>query len=137
MEVRFFNKEEDYETLCEWWNDWGLPNHHQDALSNTGLIVSKNGVDICSGFVYSTDSYIAWIEFITMNKRTTKSQRLGAIDLLCDSLIKQAKEMGFKLVMAFGLDSQDNVSPILAKYRRENLRDKVVNNISQYYKILT
>ena len=136
METRLFNKEKDYKTLCEWWTDWDLPNHHQDVLSNTGIIVSKEGVDICSGFIYSTDSYIAWLEFITINKKTTKKQREGALVKLLDSLVEKTKRMGFKLIMCFGTDEQDRKTPVLAKWRRENIRDKIIGNMSQYYKVI-
>ena len=133
MEIRLFDKEKDYETLCEWWDDWKLPNHHPDALSETGIIISKDGVDICSGFIYSTDSYIAWCEFITMNKKTTKKQRRGVLEKLFEVMIEKTKAMGFKLIMALGIE--DNKFPVLEKLRRKNA-DTVVENMCQYYKII-
>ena len=136
MKVRLFDKKKDYKILCEWWEDWGLPQHHPDALSETGIIVSKDGVDICSGFIYSTDSYIAWLEFVTINKKTTKKQREGVLEKLGEVLIEKAKAMGFRLVMCFGLEQQNNKSPILAKWRKENMGDIMVNNITQYYKFI-
>ena len=136
MEIRLFDKEKDYKTLCKWWDDWKLPNHHPDALSETGIIISKDGVDICSGFIYSTDSYIAWFEFVTINKKTTKQQRKGALEKLGSAMVKKTKEMGFKLIMCFGLEQQNKKSPILSKWREENVGDIVINNVSQYYKII-
>ena len=136
MDIRSFNKQKDFETLCGWWNDWGLTKHHSDALSENGIIISKNDVDVCVGFIYSTDSYIAWFEFITMNKKATKQQRQGALEKLFEVMVEKAKAMGFKLIMCFGLEQQDRTSPILAKWRKENIGDVIVNNISQYYKII-
>ena len=136
MEVRLFDKQKDYKTLCEWWNDWKLPSHHKDALSETGIIISKDGIDICIGFIYSTDSYITWFEFVIMNKKATKNQREGALEKLLNSMVEKAKSMGFKLIMCFGLEKQNRTSPVLAKWRRKNIGDVIVNNISQYYKII-
>ena len=136
MEIRLFDKEKDYETLCEWWDDWGLPNHHPDALSETGIIISKDGVDICSGFIYSTDSYIVWFEFITMNKKTTKKQRKGVLEKLGEVMIEKTKAMGFKIIMCLGTEEQDKKAPILARWRKENIRDVITNNMSQYYRII-
>ena len=133
MEIRLFDKEKDYETLCEWWDDWKLPNHHPDALSETGIIISKDGVDICVGFIYSTDSYIAWCEFITMNKKTTKKQREGILEKLFEVMIEKTKAMGFKLIMVFGIE--DKKFPVLERLRRKNA-DTVVENVCQYYKII-
>jgi hypothetical protein len=134
MDFRFFDKEKDYETLCDWWRDWNVPVHPPQALSSNGIIVSRDGVDICSGFLYSTDSYFCWIEFVTMNKKATKAQREGALELLGTLLINKAKFLGFSAVWALGIDSQDINSPKLAKWRRENMNSKINHNISQYYK---
>ena len=58
MEVKMFNKETDYEEICDWWRSWGLPVHPKEILSETGITISRGGVNICSSFIYSTDSYI-------------------------------------------------------------------------------
>ena len=44
--------------------------------------------------------------------------------------------MGFKLIMCFGTDEQDRKTPVLAKWRRENIGDKIIGNMSQYYKVI-
>ena len=140
MQYRFFNKQKDYDTLSLWWDNWGLPHHPPEALSSNGIIVSKDGVDMCSGFLYSTDSYFSWIEFIMMNKQGMKkfprTQRVECLEFLGDLLIKRAKQLGFKLVYAFGVDSQDNTQPVLTKWRNKNMCDKINHNMSQYYKII-
>ena len=137
METRLFDKEKDYEALCGWWKDWGKTPHPKEALSNTGIIISKNGVDICSGFVYSTDSYICFLEFATINKNTTKEQRNGAIEQLFVSALEQAKSMGFKMAMTFGEDKHVRTAPRLYKWREENMNDAILRGLRQYWKILT
>ena len=42
MNIRLFNKEKDFKTLCKWWADWGLFQHHSSVLPKNGFIVSKN-----------------------------------------------------------------------------------------------
>ena len=44
MDIRSFNKQKDFKTLCSWWDDWGLFKHHQNGLSENGIIVSKDRV---------------------------------------------------------------------------------------------
>jgi len=136
MEVKKFNKQTDYEELCGWWEDWGLPIHPKEALSENGIVISKDGVNVCSGFIYSTDSYITWFEFVTINKKTTKQQRKGVLVKLLDCMVTKAKSMGFKIIMCFGLEEQDKTSPILTKWRKENIGDMTVENISHHYKII-
>tara|TARA_R110002074_G_scaffold330029_1_gene500577 strand:+ start:23 stop:436 length:414 start_codon:yes stop_codon:yes gene_type:complete len=137
MEVKKFNKEIDYDELCQWWESWGLPKHSKNVLSETGITISKDGVNICTSFIYSTDSYICFFEFAIMNKNTTKEQREGALEKLGDTLLSTAKDMGFKLAMTLGEDKQVRTAPVLHKWKNENMGDVVVKNISQYWKILT
>jgi len=137
MDIKRFNKETDYEELCGWWESWGIPKHSKHALSETGIIVSKEGVNICSSFIYSTDSYICFFEFATINKNTTKKQREGALEKLGDTLLSTAKDMGFKLAMTLGEDKHARTAPVLHAWKNKNMGDVVASNISQYWKILT
>tara|TARA_Y100001973_G_C5195594_1_gene334025 strand:- start:1428 stop:1826 length:399 start_codon:yes stop_codon:yes gene_type:complete len=132
MKTRLFDKNKDYNTLCEWWEDWGMKQHPTEALSQTGIIISEDNIDICSGFIYSTDSYIAWVEFITSNKKATKEQRKKALIKLVQSILEKAKSMGFKLVMCFGLE---NKYPIISKEIKKQA-DVTVKNMFLHYKIL-
>ena len=52
-----------------------------------------------------------------------------------DTLVDKAKSMGFRLIMGLGTDEQNNKSPLLAKWREKNA-DIVINNLSQYYKVI-
>jgi len=51
---------EDYQELCEWWDFWrwkdGKPS--LDLLDDLkyGLMVSMDGKNICSGFIYFTNA---------------------------------------------------------------------------------
>ena len=42
MKVKKFNKETDYEEICEWWESWKLPVHPKEILSENGITISKN-----------------------------------------------------------------------------------------------
>tara|TARA_B110000908_G_C9903489_1_gene292076 strand:- start:129 stop:542 length:414 start_codon:yes stop_codon:yes gene_type:complete len=137
MEVNRFNKETDYEEICSWWKSWGMPIHAKEVLSETGIIISKDGVNICSSFIYSTDSYICFFEFAVINKNTTKEQREGALEKLGDTLLLTAKEMGFKLAMTLGEEKHARTAPVLHQWKNKNMGDVVVKNMSQYWKILT
>ena len=70
-----------------------------------------------------------------MNKYATKKQREGVLEKLMDTLVNKAKSMGFKIIMGLGTDVQNNKSPLLAKWRKNNA-DIVINNLSQYYKLI-
>jgi len=71
-----------------------------------------------------------------MNKKTTKKQREGTLEKLGEVMIEKTKAMGFKIIMCLGTEEQDKKAPILAKWRKENIRDVVTNSMSQYYKVI-
>ena len=140
MEIRTFNKEIDYEKLRSWWGEWGTPQHHQNVLSENGLIISVDGVDIASAFIYSTDSYICWLEHLTANKepwlRLTVDKRLEILDTLGDAIFEKAKQMGFLMTFTLATKIQDQKSKALTEWKRKNFGDVITKNMTQYFKIL-
>ena len=92
--------EDDYTIVCGMMSGWGMAALHRRMLSENGIIVSKNGVDVCSGWLYQSDSKIAWIEWVVMNKKASKELRVGALDFLYDTLFNRARELGFEVVMS-------------------------------------
>jgi hypothetical protein len=102
MEVRLLNGN-DYETLSSWWRDWRwTPPPPADMLPENGtggVMVSKDGVEICAGFVYFTNSKAAWIEFIVSNFQYKENDRHEALEFLINVLIELVKDAGdFKYI---------------------------------------
>jgi hypothetical protein len=95
-------KEGDYEdTLVGWWKDWKWTAPVKEFLPNDGtggFMVSKDGVDICAGFVYFTNSKLAWCEFIVSNINYKEEDRGEALEYLINSLCQSCKEEGYKSV---------------------------------------
>ena len=141
MKIRIFNKETDYEELRGWWEEWGLPQHHSDVLSENGLIISIDGVNIASAFIYSTDSYICWLEHLTSNKKSwlllSPEQRIEVLDKLGEAIFEKAKAMGFRLAFTFSTEEQEQKSKALTEWKIKNLGDVITKNMTQYFKILT
>lgn len=93
-------KEEDYDNLLvKWWTDWGWVAPPKDFLPENGtggLMVHKDGRDICAGFIYTTNSKVALTEFVVSDKEYKESDRGEAIQFLIDCIIVMIKDMGFK-----------------------------------------
>lgn len=141
MVIKIFNKETDYEELRGWWEDWGTPPHHPSVLSENGLIINIDGVNVASAFIYSTDSYICWLEHLTSNKEVwvalSEEERLDVLNKLGDAVFAQASEMGFKLAFTLATEEQEKYSKALTEWKEKNLGDVVTRNMTQYFKILT
>jgi len=92
----------DYEDiLVGWWKDWGWEAIPKDFLPEDGeggVIIFDGEVPVCAGFMYATNSKVAWIEFIISNKQYDKEKRKKALVLLVDALNNVCKNGGFVYV---------------------------------------
>lgn len=91
---------EDYDQLQRWWKFWRFPAPAQDCLPNNGtggLMIIKDGVDVCAGFLYFTNSKMCWLEYIVSNPEI-KENRAEAIQELIYELCSLAQRMGYKIV---------------------------------------
>ena len=88
--------EGDYDTLLKWWRFWRFPAPPREFLPNNGcggVMVSKDGVDICAGFLYITNSKFSWLEYIVSNHKY-RENRAEAIQFLIEELTHLAKAKG-------------------------------------------
>lgn len=101
MTLRSF-KGADYLTLVGWWKahwDTNAALMTREHLPDIGLVVEgASGAKQAMGFLYRTDSKIAWIELVTVNPELAPELRAKALDEVIVGLVKQAKDNGFKTV---------------------------------------
>ncbi len=93
-------------------------------------MVSSNGEDVCAGFVYATNSKVAWIEFIVSNFHYREKDRKEAIEFLIYSLLEICKQNGF--IYAFSTLK----SPSLIKMYENCGFQKGSTNTTEMVKIL-
>ena len=84
---------EDYDNiLVGWWKDWNWTPPRRDFLPHNGeggLMVWDGDIPVCAGFIYSTNSKVAWIDWIISNKEY--KDRKEALNLLINQLTDVAK----------------------------------------------
>jgi hypothetical protein len=102
MEVRYL-KESDYDDiLVGWWSQWRWSAPAKDMLPQNGaggIMVSKDGEDICAGFVYFTNSKTAWIEYIISNPSyKNREDRKSALNMLINVLSIYVEQEGYKYI---------------------------------------
>jgi hypothetical protein len=98
-------KEGDYENfLSDWWIEWKWKPPLKDFLPDNGtggIVVYDNGIPICAGFLYVTNSKVSWVDWIVSNpKYRKKPHRKQAMILLIDTLTNISKNLGNKYVYA-------------------------------------
>lgn len=104
LTIRQLN-DKDYENiLLNWWNQWGWTAPVKDFLPDEGkggYIVYDGETPICAGFIYVTNSKVAWVDWIVSNKEyRVKPNRKQAIELLIEFLTNVCKMSGSKYIYA-------------------------------------
>ena len=111
-------EEKDYEEFCQWWSFWKFQAPPLDSLPNKGLgglkiiFVDDEGQanNVCAGFLYETDSAIAWLEFIISSPKIKdrKIRYESQVDLI-RYLTVQAGQKGYKYVFS-SLENKNLIS---------------------------
>lgn len=100
LTIRQLNDTDYDNTLLNWWTDWGWKAPEKDFLPNNGeggLIVYDGEEPICAGFIYMTNSSVAWVDWIISNKQYRKKpHRKEALIELVKALTNVAKDAGSK-----------------------------------------
>lgn len=86
----------DKDTLDQWWTSHKMPPIPGTSLPQVGFIVEGVG----AGFLYKTDSDVAWIENYITNSDTTFADRSEAQDLITAALLAAAGEAGYRRIVA-------------------------------------
>lgn len=86
----------DYPLLKQWWEQYGWQPVSIDALPSTGYIINN----VCAGFLYKTDSSIAWLEWVVADKSADKELKTASLDMLIQVLIEDAKLSGYKTIFS-------------------------------------
>lgn len=96
---------EDYDThIVPMWKGWSDVAPIKDFLPNDGeggYIVMDEDTPVCAGYVYVTNSKVAWAEwFVTNVNYTDREKRKIGISLLLDTITNLCVECGYKYIFA-------------------------------------
>mgnify|MGYP002623463790 CR=1 FL=1 len=99
-------KEDDWETLCSWWEKWpewvNPPKDYLPDNGTGGLMVYKQATPIVAGFIYYTNSKGALLEWIVSNPDYREDDRKQAIELLVKAAEEVCKANGVKYIFTIG-----------------------------------
>ncbi len=100
MKARMY-EEEDYEQVCEWWDDHNMERLNRNLLSDTGIIIHHNGYNICAAWLYKTNSSFIILAWFVSDKYTVKKKREEALNMLIKESEVLGKRLGYKIITAF------------------------------------
>jgi hypothetical protein len=127
--------ESDYDNiLLGWWEDWGWVAPVKELLPQDGIggvIVYDEDEPVCAGFLYMTNSKVAWVEWVISNKNYRKKpQRKEAIVYLIKTLTNIAKTNG--ATFAYTVVKNKSLSAIYEQVGYANGDD----NVKEMIKVL-
>ena len=108
MALRRFQPE-DYEEVSQWWRAHGWAPVPLQALPVTGLIVPG----IAAGWLYKTDSSLAWLEWLVTNPNAAGEARHAALNEVIEAALKEAEIGGAAAVFTSLSDKS-----LLGRYQR-------------------
>ena len=99
--IRDFEKK-DYPRLAAWWTAQNCLIPDEEFLPPTGLIIERDDIPMCAGFLFKTDAKIAIMNHIVANpERVSSSVDRGlALRMLIAALMDEARECKMKMVTA-------------------------------------
>ena len=101
-------QESDWEILQEWWAKWNWPTITKEMLPLNGcggLIVYKGDIPVVAGFLYLTNSNVAWMEWIISNQDYREDDRKDALEMLILGLEDIALSVGKTIILSVGRNS--------------------------------
>lgn len=102
LTIRQLNDTDYQDILVNWWTQWGWVAPEKDFLPDDGMggyIVYDDETPVCAGFIYVTNSRVAWVDWIISNKEY-RGKRKEAITMLIDTLTNLSKMSGSKYAYA-------------------------------------
>lgn len=97
--------ESDLQYLHSWWESWNWPPVTKDLLPLNGLgglMVYKEDVLIAAGYLYLTNSKVAWLEWVVSNPMYRENDRKDSLKLLINSLEHIALQQGASIILSIG-----------------------------------
>ena len=99
MRVRFWDRDQDYNTLVKWWNDWEFGVVPKECLPPDGIMVEEEGTPVCAGGLYIGEgTQFGFMEWIVTDKHADQRLVHRALKKCIDSIMQFAQDRGLKLV---------------------------------------
>jgi hypothetical protein len=96
-------QESDWGTLQNWWKTWKWPEIQKELLPLNGiggLMIYKEDQLIAAGFLYLSNSKVAWLDWIISNPEYRDKDRKEALSELIIGLEEVAKQQGYSIIIS-------------------------------------
>lgn len=94
--VRAFTPE-DHKTVATWWTAQKWPVIPMDLLP-TGIVVEYEGAPVAMGWLYKSNSKMAYMEWLVADPLADKTVKGTCLDILVQAIISEAKKDGYTTI---------------------------------------
>jgi|TARA_R100001530_G_scaffold35893_1_gene28008 hypothetical protein len=117
----------DWDTLVAWGIDKNKDLLPKDGTG--GLLVHLENIPIAAGFIYLTNSKLAFINDIIYDKDKDEKLLHNSLDLLIVAFEQTLKELGFKSIIVIGTNEMLNDSYKALGWKEDEIINKLIKNI--------
>ena len=96
-------QESDWENMSSWWKWWRWPEVSKETLPLNGcggIMVCKGEIPIAAGFLYLSNSKVAWLDWIVSNPQYRELDRKDALEMLIITLEEVAKQQDYNIIIS-------------------------------------
>lgn len=107
--------DDDFPMLMKWWAFFRFPIPNKEYLPEEGrggIMIEKDGVPICAGYIFFTNSKFVWLEYIVSNPEYKDKDRKEVIVRLINSVCEISRGKGFKIVFT-SVSNQNLINRLL------------------------
>ena len=98
--LKEFKADKHFQEVSSWWKFWRWNAHPTpEVLSDIGYIIEKDGMNLCAGWLFTTNSCIGSMEYIIGNPYADTELRGRALDFLIECLAQRNLKEGKKVFM--------------------------------------
>lgn len=126
MNVVAFDYEKHSAEVSRWGSQHSFPLPPKEMLPNTGFMVNETAC----GFLYSTNSSLAWLEWVFSNPEKSEHERQESLDILFQMIEATAKELDIKAVFSA------SAIPAYSKILLRNGFNETDKNVTHYIKMM-
>jgi len=128
VEFRLYKKS-DFPMIRKWWIKHNHKIIKENLLSDTGVVVEKNGEALAAGWAYLSNSKLAQIGWIVSNPDCKPKEKVIAVYDVMECLEKMLKDQGYETIQMISDHSALTKMAISDGYIKIHQHDVVVKEL--------
>lgn len=101
MKIRLMDTEKDLDTIKRWWKDFDGTEMHEVILSDIGIMAYDDDNDICAGWLFETNSYVAMVGWFISDSKLNKTIVDKGLKMVVREAERLSSSFGYKILTTY------------------------------------